>query len=116
MGQCYSHDHLKLYDAAAKCYRRAVTSGDHENIVLHKLAELYKQMNQHDAAFSCYKQNLEYIDQQNSTGQVRSCSAYSVHPHSGARLRVKSGPKLLPIQVNGEQFGWAVSSSLQALY
>lgn len=70
MGQCYSHDHLKLYDAAAKCYRRAVTSGDHENIVLHKLAELYKQMNQHDAAFSCYKQNLEYIDQQNSTGQV----------------------------------------------
>lgn len=72
MGQCYSHDHLKLYDAAAKCYRRAVTSGDHENIVLHKLAELYKQMNQQDAAFSCYKQNLEYIDQQNSTGQVCS--------------------------------------------
>eukprot|EP00892_Ulva_mutabilis_P012694 jgi/Ulvmu1/9798/UM056_0038.1 len=69
MGQCYSHDHLKLYDAAAKCYRRAVTSGDHENIVLHKLAELYKLMNQHEAAFSCYKQNLEHIDQQNSTGQ-----------------------------------------------
>ena len=70
MGQCYSHDHLKLYDAAAKCYRRAVTSGDHENIVLHKLAELYKQMNQQEAAFSCYKQNLEHIDQQNSTGQA----------------------------------------------
>lgn len=80
MGQCYSHDHLELYDAAAKCYRRAVTSGDHENIVLHKLAELYKQMNQQDAAFSCYKQNLEYIDQQNSTGQVLPC------PRTGPRF------------------------------
>lgn len=69
MGQCYAHDNLKCYDAAAKCYRRAVTSGDHENIVLHKLAELYKLMNQFDAAFSCYKQNLEHIDQQNDVGQ-----------------------------------------------
>lgn len=72
MGQCYAHDQLKSYDAAAKCYRRAVTSGDHENIVLHKLAELYKIMKQDDAAFSCYKQNLEYIDQQNTSGQVLS--------------------------------------------
>jgi tetratricopeptide (TPR) repeat protein len=71
MGQRYSPNHLKLYDAAAQCYRRAVTRGDHENIVLPKLAELYLQMNQHDAAFSCYKQNLEYIDQYNSTWQVR---------------------------------------------
>lgn len=71
MGQCYAHEQLKCYDAAAKCYRRAVTSGDHENIVLHKLAELYKIMKQYDAAFSCYKQNLEYIDQQNASGQVR---------------------------------------------
>ena len=65
----YAHDQLKSYDAAAKCYRRAVTSGDHENIVLHKLAELYKIMQQYDAAFSCYKQNLEYNDQQNASGQ-----------------------------------------------
>lgn len=78
MGQCYSHDHLKLYDAAAKCYRRAVTSGDHENIVLHKLAELYKLMNQNEAAFSCYKQNLEHIDQSNSTGQARPSAAASL--------------------------------------
>jgi tetratricopeptide (TPR) repeat protein len=75
MGQCYAHEQLKCYDAAAKCYRRAVTSGDHENIVLHKLAELYKIMKQYDAAFSCYKQNLEYIDQQNTSGQVRPCSS-----------------------------------------
>jgi tetratricopeptide (TPR) repeat protein len=70
MGQRYSHNQLKLHDTAAECYRRAVTSGDHDNIVLPKFAELYMQMKQHDASISCYKQNFEYIDQQNRTWQV----------------------------------------------
>jgi hypothetical protein len=47
-----------------------VTSGDHENIVLHQLARLYQTMEQSDAAFSCFKQNLERMDQQGTTGQV----------------------------------------------
>jgi hypothetical protein len=71
IGNCYEHDHLKCYDAAAKCYRRAVTSGDHETIVLHQLARLYQRMDQADAAFSCFKQNLERMGQQGQTGQVR---------------------------------------------
>lgn len=73
IGTCYEHEHLRCYDAAAKCYRRAVTSGDHENIVLHQLARLYQRMDQADAAFSCFKQNLERLDQQGTGGQVRHC-------------------------------------------
>jgi tetratricopeptide (TPR) repeat protein len=72
IGNCYEHEDIKSYDAAAKCYRRAVTSGDHENIVLHQLAKLYQRTGQLDAAYSCFKQNLERIDQQGTTGQVCS--------------------------------------------
>ena len=73
IGNCYEHEHISNFEAAAKCYRRAVTSGDHENIVLHQLARLYQRMDQHDAAFSCFKQNLERLDAQGHTGQVRKC-------------------------------------------
>ena len=75
IGSCYEHEHIRCYEAAAKCYRRAVTSGDHEHIVLHQLACLYQRMDQAEAAFSCFKQNLERLDSQGAGGQV--CSVCS---------------------------------------
>ncbi len=37
MGQCYEHEQLGMYDAAIRCYRRAVQHDDREGIALHKL-------------------------------------------------------------------------------
>ena len=89
IGNCYEHEHLKCYEAAAKCYRRAVTSGDHENIVLHQLARLYQTMGQSEAAFSCFKQNLERMDLQGTTGQVRLLQP---HCHAQPCMEARSPP------------------------
>ena len=72
IGTCYEHEHIRCYEAAAKCYRRAVTSGDYENVVLAQLAKLYVRMEQPDAAFSCFKQNLDRLDSQGAPGAVRT--------------------------------------------
>ncbi|EFJ14516.1 hypothetical protein SELMODRAFT_268860 [Selaginella moellendorffii] len=69
MGQCYENEQLQMFDAAIRCYRRAVNNNDREGIALNKLAKLHSQLGQADQASYYYKKNLERLEADQSEGQ-----------------------------------------------
>lgn len=68
IGNCYDSGHLEMFDAAIKCYLRALRNNDNEGIAMHKLAKLHGNLGHHDEAAHYYKMNLERMEKEHNDG------------------------------------------------
>lgn len=69
MGQCYESEQLQIYDAAIRCYKRAVNNNDREGIALNKLAKLHVNLGRHEQAAFYFRKNLERMEADQNESQ-----------------------------------------------
>ncbi|XP_021733705.1 anaphase-promoting complex subunit 8-like [Chenopodium quinoa] len=62
MAHCYESDHLRMFEEAIKCYKRAANRQDTEAIAINRLAKLYDQQGQHAEAAFYYKKDLDRME------------------------------------------------------
>jgi len=62
VAQSYESDQLKMYDAAIRCYHRAVTLDDPDGVALSRLAKLHSDLNDRDEAAHYHQLLLDRLD------------------------------------------------------
>ncbi|CAO2818278.1 unnamed protein product [Amaranthus hypochondriacus] len=62
MAHCYESDHLRMYEEAIKCYKRAANCEDTEAIAINRLAKLHDQLGHLAEAAFYYKKDLDRME------------------------------------------------------